>query len=347
MDMGSMQITKKSRLNIGAAIEQEQDPSARLFNILVADDSLIDRNLLEASLSREQYSVLYARSGRQAMHLFEEHQPSLVITDWVMPDLTGIQLCQRIRHEFQESYTYIIILTAMTEVEKLVIGLGAGADDYLTKPFHSDELLARVGVGRRVTELHRQIEAKNRQLQDLAMTDPMTGLSNRRAVEVWAARELSAAVRHEFPFWVVMADLDDFKAVNDTFGHAAGDTVLRRFGEILKASTRSGDICARIGGEEFLIVLTHAGREGVQYAIERVRENLAAQRFRFRRDEARVTASFGIDGHSRHQSQNFNRLVSQADAALYCAKRLGRNRVEYATSELNSIVGWSATSKWK
>ena len=281
------------------------------------------------------------------MHLFEEYQPPLVITDWMMSDLTGIQLCQRIRREFRETYTYIIILTAMTEIEKLVIGLGAGADDYLTKPFHSDELLARVGVGRRVADLHRQIEAKSRQLENLATTDPMTGLSNRRAVEVWAARELSTAIRHEFPFWVVMADLDDFKSVNDIFGHAAGDTVLRRFGEILKASTRSGDICARIGGEEFLIVLTHAGREGVQFAIERIRENLAAQRFRFRGDEAKVTASFGIAGHNRHQSQNFNRLVSQADAALYCAKRLGRNRAEFATPELNSIMGWSATSKWR
>jgi len=132
--------------------------------------------------------VSFASSGHQAIEIFEREHPDLVITDWVMPDLTGIELCQRIRTGAQSSYTYIIILTSNAEKENVVKGLSAGADDYLTKPFHRDELLARVHVGRRLIDLHRQIEAKNRLLEELALTDPLTGLPNRRAIEDWSAR---------------------------------------------------------------------------------------------------------------------------------------------------------------
>jgi diguanylate cyclase (GGDEF)-like protein len=268
------------------------------------------------------------------MELFAEHQPPLVITDWMMPDLTGIELCKQIRRQSQKVYTYIIILTGLAERDGVVEALGAGADDYVTKPFHSNELLARIGVGRRVAKLHRQIEATSRLLEELAMTDAATGLLNRRAIEVCATRELSAAARHGFPFWVVRADLDNFTYINSTFGLAVGDEVLKGFAEILRANTRSADICGRIGGDEFLIVLTHTDRVGARLAIERIREKLEAQRFRFRNGEVRVTASFGIAGHSRHQFQHFNRLMTQADTALYSAKQIGRNRVEFAATEL-------------
>ena len=337
MDGGNIPITMKSKVKIGPAVEDGLDVSARPFKILVVDDSPIDRKLLEQALSQEQYTVLSAKSGQEAIQLFAEHRPPLVITDWLMPDLTGIELCRRIRLEFQESYTYIIILTAMTEKDKLVKGLGAGADDYLTKPFHANELLARVGVGRRIADLHRQIEAKSRVLEELPLTDAMTGLLNRRGIELWAGRELSAAARHDFPLWAVMADMVNFKSVNDTYGHDAGGAVLKGFAEILKTNTRSADICGRIGGEQFLIVLTHTNRDGATLAIERIREKFLAQRFRFRGQDVVVTASFGIAGHSRHQSQNFNRLLTQADAALYSAKQLGRNRVELAATEINPV----------
>ena len=136
-----------------------------------------------------------------------------------MPDLTGIELCHKIRADVHAAYTYIIILTSNAEKENVVKGLSAGADDYLTKPFHRDELLARVRVGERLIELQRQIEAKNRELQELALMDSLTGLPNRRAVESWAPRLLSGAARHGFPFWVVAMDLDHFQSVNDRFGH--------------------------------------------------------------------------------------------------------------------------------
>ena len=163
----------------------------------------------------------------------------------------------------------------------VVKGLSAGADDYLTKPFHRDELLARVQVGRRLVDLHRQIEVKNRLLEELALTDALTGLPNRRAIEEWASRQLRGAARHGFPFWVVMIDLDHFKDVNDMYGHDAGDTVLKRFAEILKANTRLSNISGRVGGEEFLQVLTHTDEQAVKIAVERVRKQFEAERFSF------------------------------------------------------------------
>ncbi len=249
-----------------------------------------------------------------------------------MLDLSGIELCEHIRNHPRQTYTYLIILTGITEKNKLVKGLAAGADDYLTKPFHSDELLARVGVGRRIVELHRQLEAKNRLLEELALTDPLTGLPNRRAIEEWATRQLSGAARYGFSFLVVLADLDHFKAVNDTHGHDAGDTVLKKFAEILKTNSRQSDICGRIGGEEFLFVLTHTTQENAVMVVERMRAELEAAEFDFDGSSLTVTASFGLAGFEGTQAPDFNRLVSQADAALYAAKRTGRNRIEIAAA---------------
>jgi two-component system cell cycle response regulator len=310
--------------------KDEPSAAARDFKVLVADDSRIYRKLVEHTLSKKQYVLLFAKSGREAIDLFSEHQPPLVITDWMMPDLSGIELCEHIRKQSRQPYTYLIILTGNTDKDKLVTGLAAGADDYLTKPFHSDELLARVGVGRRIVELHRQLEAKNLLLEELALTDSLTGLPNRRAIEHWATRQLSGAIRYGFSFLVVLADLDHFKAVNDTYGHDAGDAVLKKFSEILKTNSRRSDICGRIGGEEFLFILTHTTKDNASIVIERIRAELEATKFDFDGGSLTVTASFGLAAFEGPQPADFNRLVTQADVALYAAKRAGRNRVEIA-----------------
>lgn len=298
------------------------------FSVLVADDSPVYRKLVEQALSQESCSVMFANSGHQAIEIFEREHPSLVITDWVMPDLTGIELCQKIRAGAESPYTYIIILTSNAEKEKVVQGLSAGADDYLTKPFDRNELLARVRVGHRLIDLHRQIEAKNRLLEELALTDSLTGLPNRRAIEAWAERQLSGAARHGFPFWVVLIDLDRFKRVNDAYGHDAGDMVLKRFADILKANTRHSDISGRIGGEEFLQVLTHADEHNVLVVVERIRKQFEAERFTLNGKNVKVTASFGVAGFWGKTPPEFSKLVSQADAALYRSKDHGRNRIE-------------------
>jgi two-component system cell cycle response regulator len=299
-----------------------------VFKVLVADDSPVYRKLIEQALSPDTCKTLFATTGREAIEIFNRERPALVLTDWVMPDITGLELCQRIRADVNFPYTYVILLTSNAEKENVVKGFSVGADDYLTKPFHPDELLARVRVGQRLIELHKEIEDKNRLLEELALTDSLTGLPNRRAIEAWGARQLSGAARHGFSFWVVLIDLDHFKNVNDQYGHEAGDAVLKRFAEILKSNTRFSDISGRIGGEEFLQVLTHAREADVHLVVERIRGEFAAEKFKWQGGPVSVTASFGVAGFSGKSAPEFAQLVSRADAALYRAKHLGRNRIE-------------------
>src|ERR1700681_3418479 len=259
--------------------EMRMTDAVQKLQVLVVDDSPVSRKLLEHALAAEPYALLFAKNGEEAMRLFSENKPALVITDWMLPDLSGPELCERIRTDGRSSYTYIILLTSMTEKGSVVEGLAAGADDYLTKPFDSSELRARIGVGRRIIDLHREIDAKNKLLMEMANTDPLTGLPNRRAIEEWAERQLRGAARHGFPFWVVLADLDSFKSINDTHGHAGGDALLQKFAEILKTVIRASDICGRLGGDEFLLVVTHVEADAIYKTIERFREKLAAEQF--------------------------------------------------------------------
>jgi two-component system, cell cycle response regulator len=301
------------------------------FRLLIVDDSPVYRKLLRQQIiALDSCTLLVARSGQEAIEIFEKERPSLVITDWLMPDLTGIELCHKIRAAGSE-YTYIIILTSNATKKDIMHGFSAGADDYLTKPFDEDELLARIRVGMRLVDLQRQIETKNRLLEELALTDPLTGLPNRRAVAAWSDRQLEAAARHGFSFWVVLMDLDHFKNVNDTYGHETGDMVLRKFGEILKANTRASEISGRIGGEEFLQIITFADQEGIRTVTERIRKQIAEETFCFEGTTFSVTASFGASGFSSSKAPEFGALVGLADAALYRAKHLGRNRIEIDT----------------
>jgi two-component system, cell cycle response regulator len=304
--------------------------SAEGFKVLVVDDSAVSRKFVEQTL-RGRCELFFAGDGQEGLALFAEHQPQVVITDWNMPDPSGIELCQRIRSEFQDPFgapfTYVILLTSNSGKEHVVQGLSAGADDYVTKPCNPDELVARVEVARRFVNMHHQIEAKNRLLEELALTDPLTGLANRRALEDWASRQISGASRHGFAFWIVLADLDDFKVVNDTHGHAAGDAVLKQFAAILRRSTRRSNICARVGGEEFMLVLTHSTEANVRLIVERIRRECEETQFVCADARIRITASFGMAGFQGQLAPSFDSLTKQADAALYAAKREGRNRI--------------------
>ncbi len=298
------------------------------LTVLVVEDSPFSRKLLEHALSGDSYSLLFAENGNDALRRFKEHRPAVVITDWMLPDYSGPELCERIRAESPESYTYIILLTSMTEKEDIVRGLSAGADDYLTKPFDRGELLARIGVGRRIIGLHREIDAKNKLLLEMAHTDPLTGLPNRRAIEEWAKRQLRGAARHGYSLWVVHLDLDDFKNINDSHGHEAGDQVLRGVARILKEHTRASDLSGRMGGDEFLLVMTHVEKAHIPVAVERLREKIASPKFCFGGESVSVTASFGVCGFQGKEPPEFSVLVRQADNALYGAKRSGRNQVK-------------------
>lgn len=305
----------------------------RNYEILVVDDSPVYRKLVEQVLSSETYSLLFARDGAEAMKLYEERSPGIVLTDWMLPDFSGFELCERIRSDATRPYTYIIVMTSNTEKGNLVKGLLAGADDYLTKPFDAAEMLARIGVGRRIIDLNRELAAKSRMLEQAARTDPLTGLPNRRAIEEWAGKQVRGAQRHGFPLWVVLGDIDNFKSINDTFGHDAGDIVLRAFADVLKKNTRASDICGRLGGDEFLLVIAHIRAGQVELVVNRLREQFAALSFPLQGQSVRVTASFGATPMQSEEPHEFGALVRKADEMLYEAKRAGRNLVRVSCSQ--------------
>jgi len=296
------------------------------LSVLVVDDSPFSRKLLERVLQGQPYDVAFAKDGQEALASISEFRPNIVITDWMLPDLSGPELCRKIRSESKSRYTYVILLTSKAEEENIVEGLAAGADDYLTKPCSVKELVARVGVGRRIIEMHREIQEKNDLLEAAARTDFLTGLPNRRAVEEYAAKQLGGAVRHQFPLWAILIDLDKFKMVNDQYGHLAGDEVLKRLAAILKRNTRTSDICGRLGGDEFILVVTHVPVGHITNLAERLRATFMLEEFTFGGQNLQMTASFGVGGFQHPERPEFRHLLARADAALYEAKTDGRVR---------------------
>ena len=300
------------------------------YEVLVVDDSPVYRKLVQQILSGPEYSLSFACDGYEAFQMYRDKTPNIVITDWIMPDFSGLELCERIRSEKAFPYTYVILMTSNTEKDGVVRGLQAGADDYLVKPFDANEMLARIGVGRRIVDLHRRLEDKSAKLEEVARTDVLTGLPNRRAIEEWANKEVKGAARHGFPVWVVLGDLDGFKEINDTFGHEAGDTVLRTFADTLRKLTRISDMCGRLGGDEFLIVISHVSADNIELAINRFRELFAALSFPFAGKSISISATFGVAGSESGNLSDFDALVRKADEMLYEAKRAGRNCVRVA-----------------
>jgi diguanylate cyclase (GGDEF)-like protein len=291
------------------------------------DDSKVYRKLVTDTLYYQPYALLEAKSGYEALEIFAQQSPEIIITDWMMPDVTGLELCQRIRSDSQSAYTYVILLTSMTEKDSLIKGLEAGADDYLTKPFDPGELQARLNVGRRIVQLHRQIATKNRQLEEAVRVDPLTGLLNHRAVKEWATWQLKGAALHGFPVWVVLVDIDLFEELSEIHGREAGNTLVKDFAQIIKDSSRPSDICGRISDAKFILLMTHLSKEEVSETLERYRQHLAAHTVTFDGQGVSATASFGAVGFAGMDAPDFSSLVRAADKALFSSKQAGGNQI--------------------
>lgn len=294
------------------------------IRVLVVDDSPVSRKLLEHTLDKAPYTLGFAKDGSEALRLCSERLPDLVIADWELPDTSGPELCRIVRSKFAAAYTYLVLLTGNSDKKSIAEGLAAGADDYLTKPFDNDELRARVGVGRRVIEMHREIESKTKALALDARTDPLTGLPNRRAVEEWAVKQVAGAARHGYPIWVVLADLESHKPVKDVFGRTAGDSMLKAFADILRKNTRVSDMCGHIGGDQFILVISHIEKAGIDIVVDRLREQLAACRLSFYGALAPLIASFGVAGSEGNERVELPTLLQKADDALLEAKHIVR-----------------------
>lgn len=296
------------------------------MKILVVDDEIESRRLLSIHLKWAGHTVVEAEDGRDGWEKFRSEQTRLVITDWMMPEVDGPELVRRIRANATSGYTYIIMLTALGAKPNVITGLEAGADDYLTKPFESDELMARVRIGERILNLEESLTASRQQMEYLALHDGLTNLLNRRALHDHAEAELSRATRNTAPFSVIMLDIDHFKSVNDRFGHAAGDAALRLVASTLTQQLRAYDVVGRWGGEEFMILLPNTALAEARTAAERIREAIEAARLPVVNDgEVQLTASLGVAALTGAAS--VQELTSQADTALYRAKQMGRNRV--------------------
>jgi two-component system cell cycle response regulator len=310
-----------------------QDPCPeKRYSVLVVEDHPATRRLLEMQLSKAGYRVKSAGNGREALALLAADPCPLVLTDWMMPEMDGVELCRALRAQEGQGYVYLILLTGRDGLDDVVQGLEAGADDYLTKPVHPAELMARLKTGRRILELEHHLQEKNREIARLAVTDALTGLYNRRYLTEKLPLELKRAARYHHPLSVILCDIDHFKRVNDTFGHQVGDEVLKEFARRLTGATRKGvDWAARYGGEEFLLVLPETDLHGSLAVAERLRRLMAHQTMTSSAGEITCTASFGVASWEGERAGDASdaaaRLLQEADRCLYSAKEAGRNRV--------------------
>ena len=297
------------------------------MRVLLADDDLTSRLVLQKTLEKWGYEVLAVSDGNQAWdELQRPDAPSLLILDWEMPGIDGTDLCRQVRATEGDNPHYIILLTARSDTEDVVAGLEAGANDYVGKPFDPAELQARVGVGRRFVELNDQLLASRRALEHQARTDSLTQIMNRGAVLSRLSEEIARAKREGSTLAVGMVDIDHFKVVNDTHGHAAGDEVLREVVRRLTVPLRPYDALGRVGGEEFLVLVPLATGEGARAILERVRQAVGATPIEYSGGKIEVTISLG--GTTTLGDEAEDEILFRADEALYRAKELGRNRVE-------------------
>jgi two-component system chemotaxis response regulator CheY len=297
--------------------------------VLIADDDSLFRQMLSGMLAAGGYETITASNGLEALEILEREHVRMLVVDWRMPGLDGPGLIRRIRSANWPGYTYIILLTAMSGREEIVEGLRVGADDYVTKPFRHEELLARMGVGARIVKLETGLSESLAREEERSGLDSLTGLPNRRALYARARAELGRAEREKTNVGVVMIDIDHFKQINDRLGHAGGDGALRLVADALRSGKRDYDCPGRWGGEEFLVILPGASLEHAAAVAERIRASMSALRLGVPGSEALVLeSSFGVSSASPGTRPiGLDELLRQADDALYRAKAAGRNRV--------------------
>jgi two-component system cell cycle response regulator len=308
-------------------------------SILVAEDDPLFRIIFQKWLQQWGYNVTVVENGEAAWRQIEsEGCPRLLLLDWMMPDIDGVELCKRARALHSDLYTYILMVTSRQERRDIVIALDAGADDYVTKPVESNELRARLQVGRRILRLEHKLLQSRELLRLQATRDSLTGLLNHRSVLEALQEELARSARTATSLGILMLDLDYFKAVNDTYGHMAGDTVLVEVASRISGTVRSYDKVGRFGGEEFLVVLPDCSELMLRRVAERIRAHIAGMPVISEFANVDITVSIGgATAANRHTESGV--LIRLADAALYSAKERGRNCCEVVSGRVASSGG--------
>lgn len=301
------------------------------MKVLVADDDAGACLVAQAVVERLGHECVIASDGDIAWELYSSYQPDVLITDWMMPGMTGLELCRAVRGKPAPGYTYIVLLTSLTSREEMLSGIEAGADDYIVKPLDAFTLQARFVVAERVTSLHAELARYRAELAELANTDPLTQLFNRRKLEADLAVLHEHSTRYRRSYSLALCDIDFFKAYNDTYGHQAGDRVLESVASVLRQVMRHGDGLYRYGGEEFLLVLPEQTEKESTMAVNRFLAAVEAERIDHVGGPGGVlTVSAGIATFEPESGDAVETVLRRADVALYDAKASGRNRLALA-----------------
>jgi two-component system cell cycle response regulator len=297
---------------------------------LLAEDDPVTRMLMTRFLKKAGYEVDAVANGSAALDAMTTRYYPILVTDWEMPEMDGVALCKAVRNLQLDGYVYALLLTARDSKEHIIAGLEAGADDYLVKPVHEAELIARLNAGRRILNLEHSLRVANQRNRILSITDALTGTYNRRYLMEQLPRELERCRRYAYPLSVLMCDIDHFKQINDVRGHAAGDEVLQQFAARAQKSIRgNSDWVARYGGEEFIVILPETAYEGAVSVAEKIRTLISATPFATRSGDAAVTASFGVASTGRtgpDLALKVDAMIRTADECLYRSKQEGRDR---------------------
>ena len=296
--------------------------------VLIAEDDPLSLRVVETMLKKWGYEPVVARDGAEALRALEsEDAPQLAILDWMMPKQDGPDVCRALRRQSDTPYVYVLLLTAKVQPQDLVEGLEAGADDYLTKPFAAEELKARLYAGERILAIQQQLVNAREDLRAQAIRDPLTSLFNRRYMQEALERELHRAEHGGTPLTILILDLDHFKSFNDTWGHEAGDLMLRQLGALMEERTRREDVACRFGGEEFVVILPGMSLGVGCRRAEEFRQGVRGLKIEYQEKLLpAATVSIGLACFPEHGT-NTEELLRAADKALYCAKESGRDRV--------------------
>jgi two-component system chemotaxis response regulator CheY len=292
------------------------------MKILIAEDDTTTRLIFGATLRKMGHTVTAVEDGQKAWKAWQQEEYSLIISDWIMPDIDGLELCKRIRAQPSLQYTYIILLTSMDGKGSYLEGMDAGADDFITKPFDEEQLAARLRVAERIIALHQKLHIQ-------ATHDRLTGVWNRAAIMDYLLGEVGRARRQGTNFGAIIADLDHFKRINDTYGHPAGDGVLQEAARRMQLALRPYDRLGRYGGEEFLVIASGCDLSQTMALAERIRTFISTDPVKSHSDEIPVTLSLGVAVCNDQVGKDAAALIAAADEALYRAKKAGRNRVEF------------------
>jgi two-component system, cell cycle response regulator len=304
------------------------------IRVLLVDDTPTNLEIAGKTLEKENYDLYIADNGTSALELIEKIDFDLILLDIMMPEMDGFETYRRMRKNEKNRMVPVIFLTAKVDIETVVTGFALGAVDYIKKPFNELELKARVKNHVELKKIREELEQKNAKLQEMydtlqlvANTDPLTKLWNRREMTHRMEQEQNRFLRNgsEKTFSVVIADIDFFKNINDTYGHGFGDFILKSVADILQGNVRKQDVVARWGGEEFLLLLPETGADGAAIVANKLRKMIEESTFVEGDVSTKVTMTFGASVYKTNQS--LDSLLTIADTALYEGKQKGRNRV--------------------